>query len=147
MTRLKAVGVATAITVAAIPLAVVLAGGPTNTVGDEVARQSAAWTGKHDARKKWREVPGLNLGTTNFVVTPGVLSVTVSAQMSKGAAKFRIVPTDSGQADPPASIFQQRHSEHAHDTGSPTLSVTMIGGEVRPHAPLGGADRSPRGGP
>jgi len=102
MSRWRQLGVATLAIAMVVPVAAVIAGSE-NATGGDVARQSAAWTGKQEARKAWKEVPGVSLGQTNVVNTPDVQSITVSAQMTKGAVKFRIVPALGGPAVVPGS--------------------------------------------
>lgn len=82
-----------------VPATLVLAGG--NFLGGDVNRQSVSWNSqKAVAGKNWKPVPQVSV--TN---TPDVLSLSVSAQMTKGKAKFRIVPLVGGPAIAPGPVL------------------------------------------
>ena len=82
-----------------MPVTLVLAGG--NFLGGDVNRQSVSWNSqKAVAGKNWKPVPQVSV--TN---TPDVLSLSVSAQMTKGKAKFRIVPVVGGPAIAPGPVL------------------------------------------
>jgi hypothetical protein len=84
---------------AVAPVALVLAGD--NGLGGPVGNQTVAWTSeKAEATKNWKPVPPLGVTSTGDVV-----SVSVSAQMTKGKAKFRIVPTGGGPAIEPGPVL------------------------------------------
>jgi hypothetical protein len=85
---------------AVVPITLVLAGNG-NFLGGQVGNQSVSWNSqKAEAGKNWKPVP--HSGVTN---TPDVLSVSVSAQMTKGKAKFRIVPIGGGPAIKPGPVL------------------------------------------
>jgi len=82
-----------------VPATLVLAGG--NFLGGDVNRQSVSWNSqKAVAGKNWKPVPQVSV--TN---TPDVLSLSVSAQMTRGKAKFRIVPVVGGAAVTPGPVL------------------------------------------
>lgn len=82
------------------PVTFVLAGNG-NFLSGQVSQQSVSWnTEKIQAGKNWRPVP--HAGVTS---TEDVLSVSVSAQMTKGKAKFRIVPVAGGAAIAPGPVL------------------------------------------
>jgi hypothetical protein len=86
--------------VAVLPAALVLAGNG-NFLGGQVSNQSVNWNSqKAEAGKNWKQVP--HSGVTS---TPDVLSVNVSAQMTKGKAKLRIVPVAGGPAVEPGPVL------------------------------------------
>jgi hypothetical protein len=82
----------------AAPVAAIGGGGSSSGNGD-VSRQSATWfNAKREAGKNWKPI-------TDVTSTLGFLSVTVSAQMTKGKAKFRIVPVFGGPAIEPGPVL------------------------------------------
>jgi hypothetical protein len=84
-----------------VPSAIVVAGGSPNAISGQVNNQAVAWTTNVTAKKNWKPVPGGLAGLTN---TPDELAVTVSAQMKRGTAVFRIVPVNGGAAIPPGTV-------------------------------------------
>lgn len=101
MTLQRTIGLAMLVGAAiAVPATIVLAGGGGNVVSGDVSRQNLSSTGKLEAGKNWKPVPDLGV-----VSTPGAVAVTVSAQMTKGAAKFRIVPIGGGPAIQPGIVL------------------------------------------
>lgn len=83
-----------------MPVTLALAGNG-NFLGGDVTRQSVSWHGqKATAGKNWKPVPHGSVTST-----PDVLTVSVSAQMTKGKAKFRIVPVVGGPAVTPGPVL------------------------------------------
>lgn len=93
----------------AVP-ATVIAGDAGSNDGGTVGRQSTTWSGRETTNsKQWKEVPGLPLFFP--AATPDFLSLTVSAQMTSGAAKFRVVrPSDGAVTAPGAVRFNSKAS-------------------------------------
>lgn len=104
MKRIKALGLATVVAAVSFPLGIVVAGGSGGAAADEIQRQTVAWTGTQQARKQWKPVPGVELGQGNVVDSPDLVALTVSVQMTKGAAKFRIRRGGGGAIDPPGAV-------------------------------------------
>jgi hypothetical protein len=91
------------ITAAVAVPATVIARGFENSDQSTVARQTTTWSGREATNsKQWKEVPGL---PTFFPPSsPGLLSLTVSAQMTSGAAKFRVVRPSTGEVTAPGAV-------------------------------------------
>jgi hypothetical protein len=99
-TRSKVLLASLAGAAAVVPAALVIAGNG-NFLGGEVNNQSVNWNSqKAEAGKNWKPVPH-----SVVTSTPDVLSVNVSAQMTKGKAKFRIVPVAGGTAVAPGPVL------------------------------------------
>jgi hypothetical protein len=82
------------------PVALVLAGNG-NSLDGQVGNQTVAWNDqKTEAKKNWKAVPHGGVPSTDDVI-----SVNVSAQMTKGKAKFRIVPVVGGPAIQPGPVL------------------------------------------
>jgi hypothetical protein len=103
-------GVVAVVGVAVAIPAVVMAGGGgavTRLVGDAEFHQTD-WTGKHAAPKDWTAVPGIGFALENRN-EPN--SATVSADMAKGRAKFRVRMSASGPTiKPGAALFAAKGS-------------------------------------
>jgi hypothetical protein len=86
--------------VAAVATPVVALGGGGSSGGSGVvAHQAGTWyNAKREAPKNWKAITGVT-STESF------LSVTVSAQMTKGKAKFRVVPVFGGPAIEPGPVL------------------------------------------
>lgn len=84
--------------VIAVSATVVAVGGNGNS--GPVETQLVESNGKAEAGKNWKPVPGLLVASTQ-----GFLSVNVSAQMTKGKARFRIAPIGGGPAIPPGPVL------------------------------------------
>jgi len=98
--RLKAFLVSLAAVTVAVPATLVLAGNG-NYASGPVTDQFVSWNAtKEEAPKNWKPVP-----EGSVISTPGVLSVAVSAQMTKGKAKFRIVPEIGGAPITPGPVL------------------------------------------
>jgi hypothetical protein len=96
-------GVVAVVTAAVAVPATVIAGDGGNTDGDTVARQTTTWSGKETTNtKQWKEVPGLPVFFPP--ATPGLESLTVSAQMTSGAAKFRVLRPSDNAVTPPGAV-------------------------------------------
>ena len=81
----------------AAPVAAIGGGGSSSGSGD-VGHQAGTWLNtKREAGKNWKNV--FDVSSTN-----GFVSVTVSAQMTKGKAKFRVVPEFGGPAVEPGPV-------------------------------------------
>lgn len=96
--RTMAAAAALATAAVAIPATVVLAGSSELVSGD-VGRESVIWTtDSHNAPKDWKQVPELGfLGSQEEAH-----AINVSAEMTKGNAKFRVI--SQGSVVPPGSI-------------------------------------------
>jgi hypothetical protein len=82
----------------AAPVAAIGGGGSSSGSG-EVARQAGTWLNtEREAGKNWKTL--FDVTSTNEFV-----SVTVSAQMTKGRAKFRVVPEFGGPAIEPGPVL------------------------------------------
>jgi len=98
--RWKAGLSALAVTAIAVPATIVLAGGGNND-GGVVSFQSASWSKTQSTNsKKWKIVPGV----TPPPNTTGFLTFTVSAEMKKGAARFRVVRPSDGNVTKPGPV-------------------------------------------
>ena len=84
----------------AVPTTLVLAGG--NTLSGDANVQSVAFNGKATAPKNWKPVPGLIVASGDGGT---LVSTALSAQMTRGKAKFRIVPISGGPAVPPGPVL------------------------------------------
>jgi hypothetical protein len=95
-TTLAAAALATAALV--IPVTLVIAGN-VEGVGGDVSNQTVRWTNhSHNASKSWKQVPDVGfLGDGD-----DAHSVTVSAEMATGRAKFRV--RSNGATTPPGAI-------------------------------------------
>jgi len=90
-----------AVLVIAVPAGVVVAadGGSLESTGDD---QLTSWTGQpRVASKNWKPVP--EIGALDRNGGPHVLIV--SAQMTEGQARFRVLTSDPGPALPPGSAL------------------------------------------
>jgi hypothetical protein len=90
----------------AVPVTVALAGGGGD--GGPVDFQATSGSGKQSTKsKKWKPVPGID----DPVDTPDFEAFTVSAQMSKGAVKVRVVrPSDGNVTEPGPVKFSSKAS-------------------------------------
>jgi hypothetical protein len=97
-----------AVVTAAVAVPATVIAGFSNSDVDTVARQTTTWSGKETTNTKhWKGVPGLPAFFPP--ATPGLESLTVSAQMTSGAAKFRVVrPTDNAVTPPGAVRFNSK---------------------------------------
>ena len=84
------------------PVGIVVAGGDSAT-GD-VGVQAASWHGKAEASKNWQEVPGLIAAAG----TNAPIATTISAQMTRGKAKFRVVEFGGGAVEPGPVLFSSK---------------------------------------
>lgn len=106
-----AVTLATAAVV--IPVTLALAGNASFVKGD-VASQSVVWTKHgHQAPKDWKRVPEVGFLSNSF----GAHSITVSAEMKKGKAKFRVV--SQGATTPPGPIAFYSKAANSFTFGYP----------------------------
>jgi hypothetical protein len=92
-----------AVVTAAVAVPATVIAGFSNSDGGTVARQTTTWSGKETTNTKhWKGVPGLPVFFPP--ATPDLESLTVSAQMTSGAAKFRVVRTSDNAVTPPGAV-------------------------------------------
>lgn len=100
MSRGRKVLLSSAAAVAMIPVAIVVAGNGNFITGNTV-RQTISWSGTQSTNStQWKPVGGI----ANPIVTPDPAAFTVNAQMTKGAAKFRIVRVEDNAVRPPGPV-------------------------------------------
>jgi hypothetical protein len=101
MGRFWKLGVAALVVIAVAVPAVVLARGDGNFSAGDSHQYNTVWSGKQSTnRKQWRKVPVI--GGPFFTLDPIVL--TVSAQMTQGKARFRVVHQDGGPDGGPEPV-------------------------------------------
>lgn len=83
----------------AVPATIVFAGNG-GSIGGDANEQFVAWSEKQEAPKNWQVVPHVG----DLPWSTGPVSVTMSAQMTRGKAKFRIVRATGSPAVAPGPV-------------------------------------------